>query len=76
DVWILRFRDSEFDDGIVAVGPPYEANIGQWVNGEAIDNHDVVIWYAGHFTHNLQEQDAAQHGHVLGPDIKPIDWPN
>jgi hypothetical protein len=76
DVWILRFRDSEFDDGVVAVGPPYEANIGQWVNGEAIDNHDVVIWYAGHFTHNLREQDAAQHGHLLGPDIKPINWPN
>jgi Copper amine oxidase, enzyme domain len=45
DVWILRYRGSEIDDGVVAIGPPYEAGIDSWVNGEAVYDHDVVVWY-------------------------------
>jgi hypothetical protein len=74
DVWILRYRGSEIDDGVVAIGPPYEAGIDGWVNGEAIHNHDVVIWYGGHFTHDVRHDGPAQHGHVVGPDLKPVNW--
>lgn len=74
DVWILRYRGSEIDDGVVAIGPPYEADLDRWVNGEAIHDHDVVIWYGGHFTHDVSRDDAAQHGHVLGPDLTPVKW--
>ncbi|HXF45224.1 MAG TPA: hypothetical protein VNK91_03805 [Burkholderiaceae bacterium] len=74
DVWILRYRGSEIDDGVVAIGPPYEAGLDAWVNGEAIDDHDVVIWYGGHFTHDVHHEGPAQHGHVLGPDLKPVNW--
>jgi hypothetical protein len=74
DVWILRYRGSEIDDGVVAIGPPYEANIDSWVNGEAVDDHDVVVWYGAHFTHDVSHLGPALHGHVLGPDLKPINW--
>ena len=74
DVWVLRYRGSEIDDGVVATGPPYEAQLDNWVNGEAVSDHDVVIWYAGHFTHDLSHEDPAQHGHVVGPDLRPVKW--
>ena len=74
DVWILHYRDTEIDDGSVAVGPPYEADIDRWVNGEAISNHDVVIWYGAHFTHDVHSDGPAQHGHIVGPDLKAVNW--
>jgi hypothetical protein len=74
DVWILRYHGSEIDDGVVAIGPPYEAGIDHWVNGEAIYDHDVVVWYGGHFTHDVSQHGPAQHGHILGPDLKPVNW--
>jgi Copper amine oxidase, enzyme domain len=74
DVWILRYRGSEIDDGVVAIGPPYEAGVDSWVNGEAVHDHDVVVWYGAHFTHDVSHHGPALHGHVLGPDLKPVNW--
>jgi len=74
DVWVLRYRGSEIDDGSVAVGPPYEADINRWINGESVNNVDVVIWYGAHFTHDLSHEDAATHGHIVGPDLRPVGW--
>jgi Copper amine oxidase, enzyme domain len=74
DVWILRYRGSEIDDGVVAIGPPYEADIDRWINGEAISGHDVVVWYGAHFTHDVSHHGPAQHDHILGPDLKPVNW--
>jgi hypothetical protein len=74
DVWILRYRGSEIDDGVVAIGPPYEAGLDQWVNGEAVYDHDVVVWYGAHFTHDVSHHGPAQHDHILGPDLEPVNW--
>ena len=74
DVWILRYRGTEIDDGVAAVGPPYEAGLDQWVNGEAVSDHDVVFWYGAHFTHDVSHAGAAQHGHMVGPDLEPVRW--
>jgi Copper amine oxidase, enzyme domain len=74
DVWILRYRGSEIDDGVVAIGPPFEADIDRWLNGEPVSNHDVVVWYGAHFTHDVGHHGPAQHGHILGPDLKPVSW--
>ncbi|MGH7494365.1 MAG: hypothetical protein ACREOO_18490 [bacterium] len=73
DVWALRYNSNEIDDGVVAVGPPYEAPLNGYVNGELIENQDVVLWYAGHFTHDLAELPGG-HGHIVGPDLKPFKW--
>ena len=75
DVWLLKYRAGEVDDGVQAIGPPFEAGINQWLNGERINGADVVVWYAGHFSHDLTHDEPALHGHILGPDIKVTDWP-
>src|SRR5215217_1738884 len=74
DVWILRYRGSEIDDGVIAIGPPYEANLDSFQNGESINNKDVVIWYAGHFTHDVAEEPPGHFGHIVGPSLKPVNW--
>jgi len=74
DVWVLRYHGAEIDDGIHAIGPPYEANIDAWVNGEAVNGEDVVIWYGAHFTHDVQSDPPGQHGHIVGPDLKLVKW--
>ncbi|MCA1716655.1 MAG: hypothetical protein LC781_07270 [Actinobacteria bacterium] len=70
DVWILRFHEDEIDDGIPATGPPYEAGLDRFVNGEDVFNQDVVIWYAAHFVHDVHEEA----GHYVGPVLRPARW--
>lgn len=74
DVWILRYHGSELDDGSVATGPPYEAELDRFVNGESIRNRDVVVWYGAHFTHDVAHEPAGTHGHIVGPQLKPVNW--
>jgi Copper amine oxidase, enzyme domain len=74
DVWILRYRGTEIDDGVYAVGPPYEANIGQWVNGEPINGADVVVWYGAHVTHDVSHEKPGEFGHIVGPHLKLVKW--
>ena len=75
DVWIMRYRGSEIDDGVIATGPPYEASVlDMWVNGEVISNRDVVIWYAGHATHDFPSEPPCTFGHIVGPELKPVNW--
>jgi hypothetical protein len=51
-----------------------EANIDRFVNGEPISDHDVVIWYAGHVTHDVVHEPPGEFGHICGPDLKPVNW--
>lgn len=75
DVWVLRYHGNEIDDGVNSTsGSGLEARIGNWINGEAVNGQDVVIWYGAHFTHDLAHDDPAQHGHVVGPDLVPFNW--
>ncbi len=73
DVWILRYRGTEIDDGVVATGPPYEAGLDTWLNGESINNADVVVWYGAHFTHDVAHESSSA-GHRVGPDLKLVKW--
>ena len=77
DVWILRHHDSEIDDGISAAPsqagvpqPNAPADIGRFINGESTFNQDIVIWYAAHFTHDVNEES----GHIVGPILRPVQW--
>ena len=74
DVWIVQYRGSEIDDGSVATGPPYEAGLDSWVNGEAINGADVVIWYGAHFTHDVAHDHPGEFGHIVGPELKRVKW--
>jgi hypothetical protein len=72
DVWFLRNRPNQFDDGVVAIGPPYEAQIDRFVNHERIKNEDIVVWYGAHFTHITTHDDDGATGHIIGPDLVPM----
>jgi len=72
DLWFVRYRSTEIDDGSVAVGPPYEAGIDGFVNSELIENADVVVWYGAHFTHDVSHEEPGEFGHIVGPTLKPI----
>lgn len=74
DIWILRYRGTEIDDGSVATGPPYEAELDGFISGEPISGKDIVIWYGAHFTHAVAAEPPGSHGHIVGPKLKPVNW--
>lgn len=78
DVWILRYHGNELDDGVDCTtggfGCVTEANLDGFVTGEPISDHDVVIWYAGHVTHDVGAEPPGIFGHTCGPELKPVNW--
>ncbi|MCA1682491.1 MAG: hypothetical protein LC685_00575 [Actinobacteria bacterium] len=79
DLWALRRRpNAQIDDGIGFTSDLDEAraHLNQFVNGEAISDTDVVLWYAAHFSHDIhaQEEEGEDHGHIVGPDLVPGGW--
>ena len=78
DMWALRYHGSspppsgEVDDGQGFTTDPVKAmaHVDNFLTGESIDNQDVVIWYAAHFTHDV----SAHVGHIVGPELTPHNW--
>ncbi|WP_069886233.1 hypothetical protein [Streptomyces luteocolor] len=73
DLWALRYRSTELDDGQNFATDPQltRARLDSLrTPAESLLNTDVVLWYAAHFTHDA----AHSHGHVLGPDLTPENW--
>jgi hypothetical protein len=68
DVWVLRYHGNEIDDSAVASSTV--AALDRFVNGESVFEQDVVLWYAAHFTHNVQESS----GEMVGPTLSPVNW--
>ena len=76
DLWALRYRDGEIDDGQGFTTDPElaRAQLDRFVNRRArIDNHDVVVWYAAHFTHDVATEEEG-FGHRVGPELTPLNW--
>jgi len=73
DIWFLKNRLNQFDDGIPRLGSPSEAQLDNFVNHELIKNKDIVVWYAAHFTHIVTHDDTTTTGHIVGPDLVPLD---
>ena len=72
DFWLVRYRGAaEHDDGQGFTTDPAlsRARIDSFVNGEVVEDQDVVLWYAGHFRHT-----PGHGGHYVGPDLKPFNW--
>jgi hypothetical protein len=49
------------------------ADIDKFVNGELVENQDVVIWYGAHFRHIVSEQGPAE-CHEVGPNLVLVHW--
>jgi hypothetical protein len=72
DLWVLRYHGNELDDGqgFTTVPALSRAHIDKFVNGETVENQDVVLWYVGHFLHDA----AHGGGHIVGPILEPFHW--
>ncbi len=76
DMWFLRYRATELEDGVTGVTLPPSGSmiqIDKYVNGESIEQTDVVVWYAGHFMHDEHAPHTTQ-GHIVGPELRPVNW--
>jgi len=76
DLWFLRYRGTELDDGVAVVGgtaAQTQVRLDQYLTGEPIDGTDVVVWYAGHFVHD-EHAPAPHQGHIIGPELRPVNW--
>jgi len=73
DLWALRHRPDQIDDGIGFTTDLTEAraHLNQFLNGEPIGDSNVVLWYAAHFSHDVHQHDV---GHIVGPSLAPADW--
>lgn len=75
DLWVLHYRASELDDGVGVVGgdpADTRCRLDKYLTGESVDGTDIVVWYAGHFTHD--EEHPPHQGHIVGPELRPISW--
>jgi len=74
DVWLLRYRSSELDDGqgFTSNINKARANLDKFVDRENINGQDIVVWYAAHFIHD--ETSGENVAHILGPELKPRNW--
>ena len=76
DLWVLRYRGTEIDDGQSFTTDPNlsRARIDSFaIPAEPVVDQDVVLWYAAHFIHD--EAHGHPGGHYVGPDLRPENWP-
>lgn len=66
DLWVLRRRAGQIDDGFPTSA---RADIERFVNAGDVTDADLVLWYAGHFTHAPGEE----RDHHVGPVLRPVD---
>lgn len=81
DLWVLLYRGTELDDS--SVQTTTQANLDAFVNNEKVENQDLVVWYAGHFSHlpgghasesRTRRPNSISGAHVHGPDLIPVKW--
>ena len=54
--------------------PLPEAQLDRFINRESIVGTNVVVWYAGHFTHDTAAQHDGEQGHIVGPTLSHHRW--
>jgi hypothetical protein len=73
DQYVFRYRKNEYDDGRGIIMEA-QANMAFFMQKlEKVKKQDLVVWYAAHYRHNVDDQD--EHLHELGPTLQPINWP-
>ena len=73
DVWVLRYRAGEIDDGQGFTTDPAlsRAHLERFMSPpEAVADTDVVVWYAAHYVHDA----GVEIGNRVGPDLVPSGW--
>jgi Cu2+-containing amine oxidase len=85
DLWVVRYVNDPDNGGPGELYDGYEslvgedpsataANLYQLIkDGQPVDNHDIVVWYGGHCTHNHDADcRAGIHAHWVGPTLRPV----
>ena len=67
DVWFLKFKQNEIDDGIRRISTRTEAEIDRFVNDELIENEHIICWYGAHYDHLSFNSGS----NTIGPNIVP-----
>jgi hypothetical protein len=73
DLWVLRYRSGEIDDGHGFTTDPAlsGAHLERFMSQpESVVDTDVVVWYAGHYVHDA----GIEVGNRVGPDLVPSGW--
>lgn len=73
DLWALRYRAGEIDDGQSFTTDPNlsRAQLERFMTPpESVADTDVVVWYAGHYVHDA----GVEVGNRIGPELRPINW--
>ncbi|MGV3722114.1 MAG: hypothetical protein ACO1SX_14480 [Actinomycetota bacterium] len=73
DQFALRYRKQQIDDGHLKIIEA-QANLTKFVNKQSVQRQDSVIWYAGHYNHDVGDND--EHTTEVGPTLAPINWPD
>lgn len=80
DFWFMRFQGTaDSPNELNDPNTTSAANLTPWVNGESLNNQDLVVWYSAH---QYRVDDASLAGrqniisgvHVVGPDLRPVRW--
>ena len=72
DLWALRFRPTEIDDGGATGGENGDqAHLDRYVNGEAIDGQDLALWYRTGYRHA-----GPADCELGGPTLRPVRAPS
>ena len=86
DLWFLRYYANQLDDGVNSTNINTEARLDNFVNGESIDDQDVVVWYHAAYIHDQNDTHSATQRATdgqrpvifeesrLGPDLFPVSW--
>lgn len=77
DLWFLSYSATEIDDSGVASSTA--AGLNSFVNGQKMQNTDLVVWYGIHIDHNRAGGQIMGHPNiagqfVAGPDLVPVHW--
>lgn len=94
DMWLLQYKSgvtnllAEIDDGVnITSGAGSIANLDQFLNGESLNNQDIVAWYHATVTHTpaltsfmcmptglgIPGRNILTGDKVVGPDLLPED---
>ena len=68
DLWLLRYAGGEDRQG--RQGDAWDDGLASYVNGDIIDGSDVVVWYAGHLSHEAHA--GGDEWHSTGPTLVPF----
>ena len=71
DLFVMRYRGAEDKHG--QQGTASDDGLAAYINGEVVENADVVLWYCAHLGHRA-EAEHADEWHSCGPTLIPFRW--